>query len=255
MADKPKNALLSEPWVRIWPPVVVVLIVGVPGWLAWPHLWAWLNSGHGEVAYRLTYDAALIAVLLQFIRPWLPIRVTPISEPGPVARLTVRNSGRDGNFYATAEILDVRQPDEEKGFQRLTMTPTWGTVDASRAGIVQHGAKELFLAKSWLSDRDWNGKTVNIQLTDEDRYKIVGFTYSPGYGVIEIDLKVTISRAETRTFIRVFHVPGPYVNRFTIKGDEAGRLAVFATPRGRKKRAVSSPELPPAVPSATTASE
>lgn len=180
---------------------VVILAALSLAYGLWPRLWAWLQSGEGEVAHRVVYLLTVFLVLYCVITPRrpLPIRVTPVLETGGYALLTVRNLGLSGsNFYATAEVVGVRQPGVEGGFRRLTLRPTWGIRGFSSETIARDETGDLVLA--WSTQDSHLGyddrKTVYVRLTDSGQKGEV-FHYIKGRsGGIEIDLGITISRSE-----------------------------------------------------------
>ncbi len=212
--------------------VVIVAALGAAfGW--WPLLWGWLQSGEGEVAHRLAFLLVVALLLYRHVAPLrpLPVIVTPVSEPGNYAVLTVRNLGHGGDFYATAEILDVRQPGVSGGFRRLTMRPKWGMDRRggfSSVSIDRRGTGDLCLAKIFY-DETTSGM-IEVHLTDEGK-KQEWYCYERGdpAGGVEIDLEVTVIRKEAREFFRFLPIPRPYVGRFTVKGKPDG-IATLETP-------------------------
>jgi hypothetical protein len=227
-------------WLSDWGQQVAVRVgaavtVAGLGWVAyvgWPPLWAWLQSGEGEAAHYAAFILTLCLLWLWRIAPlWpLPIRVTPFSDNDPLAVLTVRNLGRDGVFYASADVLAVRITDEpgasSREFRPVSLRPTWGPKDEPVASIRRYQVADLRLA--WFK-RD-EAQMVTVGLTDRGG-KNETFRYKSGTrGWVQIDLKVTVARKERRAFLRLLPCRR-YVGWFTVEGLRVGRLAVRRTSR------------------------
>jgi hypothetical protein len=146
--------------------------------------------------------------------------------------LTVRNLGHDATFYASADVLDVREPGVSGNFRRLSTQPTWGggyMVFLSSAQIRRNQTGDLILA--WTAPNANTGM-LDVGLTDEGK-KEIRFRYDKGpLGGIEIDLEVTITRQEKRWFLLALPHPRSYVARFTVTGYKFGGLSVHPLPSG-----------------------
>jgi hypothetical protein len=215
---------------------VLILAVLSVAYGLWPRLWEWLQGGEGEVAHRVVYLLTVFLVLYHVIAPRrpLPIRVTPVNEPGSLALLTIHNLGHSARFYATAAVQAVKQ--SGTGFRRVVLRPTWGISmqGAPSEGISRDATGDLLLALSQIARRghhEFDPEIVHVSLIDYD-HKGETFSYPKGRaGGVEIDLEVRVTRNEPHLFLRMLPAPRSFFGRFTISGDQHGGLSIRATPR------------------------
>jgi hypothetical protein len=201
----------------------VVVLLGMALTL-WRSLWRssvlGIDPEVGRQAIFLLSVALVWSVLLARGRR-LPIVVKPLRHIGNDALVEVTNLGPRSDFYASAEILEVREEDEPFNFRRMTLEPTWsGGLNYPSVTLKRHQVRSLCLASHLERDGDW----MRVQFSDcGGRGQVWQWTPQVDPGLLAL-ARVTITREEKASPFR--RPRRPFSAVLVITGYGEGGLSV-----------------------------
>lgn len=200
-----------------------------------PAIWKhWYLAVDPELARLASFALFLLLGCLVLLVPrrGLPIKVNPVRERGPEALLSVRNCGRDADFYGTVEILDAKEPGVSGGsnFRRLSLQPSW-VVPSGRhrtsMGLKRDQIGNLRLAiHRDTADTDNRQRPMLMVQFEDAQGQEQRFWWERGpQGGFQAKVRVTIARVERDASPLFLRPPKSYSAEFLITGHSLGGLS------------------------------